>query len=313
MRRNQRYVRDRLAKAGTQAEYGRNVRRFGLNSNTGTTAARAIQLRRTPLKASASGIVRGSRSCARTSRYAGDVSTMAAVTFISSADAKPPMGRAAIRQKTAGGAKREIFMEPFTKISAYSRDSTHLALVCPSNRGGTMKKAHLTLLAAVGSGIVTVSAQAGETGLPKTKVSMENCMHAALAKRAGEVVKLEFKEERGAPTYEFEILGSDGKSWELECDALTGKITEEEQEVADAEDALFKAKAKISLEEAKKIALSAHPGEIVEVEYEIESDGNASYEFDIKTKSGEVKLEVDAATGKIIEDNEKELYQIGKE
>lgn len=176
-----------------------------------------------------------------------------------------------------------------------------------------MKMAYLTLLAAVGSGIVVVSAQAGETGQSKTKVSMENCMHAALAKRAGEVVKLEFKEERGAPTYEFEVLGGDGKAWELECDALTGKIIEEEQEVADGEAPLFKTKARIGLDEAKKIALSAHPGEIVEVEYEIESDGNASYEFDIKTKSGEVKLEVDAATGKIIEDDEKELYQIGKE
>ncbi|MEW6038696.1 MAG: PepSY domain-containing protein [Pseudomonadota bacterium] len=176
-----------------------------------------------------------------------------------------------------------------------------------------MKNAYVALLATVGAGIVAVSVHAGEAKLPKTKVSMETCMHAALAKRAGEVVKLEFKDERGTPTYEFEVLGSDGKSWELECDALTGKITEEEQEVADAEDALFKAKAKISLEEAKKIALAAHPGEIVEVEYEIESDGNASYEFDIKTKDGEVKLEVDAATGKIIEDNEKELYQIGKE
>jgi len=51
----------------------------------------------------------------------------------------------------------------------------------------------------------------------------------------------------------------------------------------------------------------------VETEYEIESDGNASYEFDIKTDKGEIKLEVDAATGKIIEDKQKEYYQIGKE
>lgn len=176
-----------------------------------------------------------------------------------------------------------------------------------------MKHAHRTLLAAIGASVIAVSAEAGKTAPPKTKVSMEDCMHAAVAKRAGEVVKLEFKEERGAPTYEFEVLGSDGKSWELECDAMTGRITEEEQEVADADDASFKAKAKISLEQATKTALAAHPGEVVEVEYEIESDGNASYEFDIKTQSGEVKLEVDAATGKIIEDNEKELYQIGKE
>lgn len=176
-----------------------------------------------------------------------------------------------------------------------------------------MKHSYRTLSTAIGLSVFAFSAYSGETGLPKTKVSMENCMKAAQAKKAGEVVKLELKAENGIPTYEFEILASDGKSWELECNALTGKITEEEQEVADAEDALFKSKAKISLEEAKKIALAAHPGEIVEIEYEIESNGNASYEFDIKTKDGEVKLEVDASTGRIIEDNEKEFYQIGKE
>ena len=148
---------------------------------------------------------------------------------------------------------------------------------------------------------------------PKTKVSMEACMKAALAQRSGEVVKLELKDERGIPTYEFEILGKDGKSWELECDANAGKITEEEQEVENADAIEFKAKAKISLEQAKEIALKAHPGEVLEAEYEIESNGDASYEFDILTDKGEVKMEVDAATGKIVEDNQKEYYQIGKE
>ena len=149
---------------------------------------------------------------------------------------------------------------------------------------------------------------------PKAKVDMESCMKSALAKRSGEVVKLERKDERGIPVYEFEVLGSDGKSWELECDANTGKIIEEEQEVSGPDDPLFKSKAKIGLEQAKKIALDAYPGEVVETEYEIESNGEASYEFDIKTKDGkEVKIEVDAATGKIIEDKETELYQIGKE
>ena len=162
--------------------------------------------------------------------------------------------------------------------------------------------------------VFAISAPAmSDFNLPKAKVGMEACMKAALAKREGEVVKLEFKDESGVPIYEFEVLGKDGKSWELECNANQGKITEEEQEVDNADDALFKAKAKITLEQAKEIALKAHPGEVVEVEYEIESDGNASYEFDIQTSKGEIKLEVDATTGKIIEDNENELYQIGKE
>jgi uncharacterized membrane protein YkoI len=150
--------------------------------------------------------------------------------------------------------------------------------------------------------------------LPKTKVTMESCMKAAQGKRAGDIIKLEFKSERGVPTYEFEIKDKDGKSWELECDANKGRITEEEQEVENSDDPIFKAKAKLDENQAKEIALKAHPGNVIEVEYEIESNGEASYEFDIATADrGEVKLEVDAASGKIVEDNEQELYQIGQE
>ncbi|MCF7999391.1 MAG: PepSY domain-containing protein [Methylovulum sp.] len=150
--------------------------------------------------------------------------------------------------------------------------------------------------------------------MPSTKVPMETCLKLAQAKKSGDTVKLEFKLERGTPIYEFNVLGSDGKEWELECDANQGLITEVEQEVASANDPLFKAKLKINGDEARKVALKAHPGEITEIEYEIEENGDASYEFDITTGDGkEVKLEVDAATGKVVENNEEEIYQIGKE
>ncbi len=176
-----------------------------------------------------------------------------------------------------------------------------------------MKTTKLIILAGLVISGCAIPAQAAPKAA-KAMVDMETCLQAALARRAGDVVKFERKDERGVPVYEFEILGKDGKSWELECDARVGKITEEEQEVASPDDPLFKAKAKVNLEQAKKTALEAAPGEIVETEYEIESNGDASYEFDIKTKVGsEVKLEVDAASGKIVEDKQTELYQIGKE
>ena len=149
--------------------------------------------------------------------------------------------------------------------------------------------------------------------IPKMTANMETCLQAALAKMPGDVVKLELKNERGTPTYEFEIAGKD-RTMEFECDANTGKITEEEQEVDSPENPAFKSKVKISLEQAKDIALKKHPGKVVETEYEIESNGHASYEFDIEKADGsEVKLEVDATTGGIVEDDEREIYQIGKE
>ena len=154
---------------------------------------------------------------------------------------------------------------------------------------------------------------AADFKMPKTKVTLETCMKAALAEKSGTVVKVEFKIERGTPIYEFDIESKDGKAWDIECDANTGKISEVEQEVRSVDDPLFKAKMKVSEAEARKIALKKYPGEIKEVEYEIEPNGDASYEFDIVTKDGkEMKVEVDAATGKIVEESE-EIYQIGRE
>lgn len=148
---------------------------------------------------------------------------------------------------------------------------------------------------------------------PKTKVSIEKCVQAALKVKPGTIVKSELKIEKKVPMYEFDIESADGKAWDVECDANSGKIVEVEEEVKSADDAQFKAKAKVSEADARKTALDAYPGEIIEVEYEIEPDGAASYEFDIKTKDGkEMKVEVDATSGKIVEANS-EVYQIGKE
>ncbi|HZV97995.1 MAG TPA: PepSY domain-containing protein [Methylophilaceae bacterium] len=168
-----------------------------------------------------------------------------------------------------------------------------------------MKAFSLAVAIAIGFSSSSVFAATKHEG------KLENCMKAALAVHPGEVISLEAEIEKGKPIYEFDIKGKDGKEWEVECDAKSGKITETAQEVETADDPAFKAKAKISQDEAKKIALEKHPGEVVESEMSIEKDGTASYEFDIKTKDGkEMEVEVDASTGKILE-TEQEIYQIG--
>lgn len=142
------------------------------------------------------------------------------------------------------------------------------------------------------------------------KGSMETCMKAALAKHPGAVISLEAEIENKKPIYEFDIKGNDGKEWEVECDAKSGKVTEEEEEV-EAKDPRFASKAKLNAEDAKKAALAFQAGEVVESETSIESDGTLSYEFDIKTKDGkEIEVEIDAVTGKV-QESEEEVYQIG--
>lgn len=141
----------------------------------------------------------------------------------------------------------------------------------------------------------------------------EKCMTAALDERPGKVVKVEMKNEEGAHVYEFDIRGTDGSDWDVECNAHRGLISEVEREVDNVNHPLFKAKANVSEEDARKTALAVYPGEITEVEYEIEPNGAASYEFDIDTTlNQEMKVEVDATSGEIVEAN-REVWQIGQE
>ncbi|MES2501484.1 MAG: PepSY domain-containing protein [Pseudomonadota bacterium] len=147
---------------------------------------------------------------------------------------------------------------------------------------------------------------------PNKADSLGKCVKAALTAHEGKIVKLELKSENKKPMYEFDIESADGTAWDVECDVASGKIIEVEQEVK-ADDAKFKALAKVSEADAKATALAAHPGTIVETEYELEPDGKASFEFDIlEADKEEIKVEVDATTGKIVEKSY-EVYQIGQE
>ncbi|WP_031431920.1 PepSY domain-containing protein [Methylomicrobium agile] len=156
------------------------------------------------------------------------------------------------------------------------------------------------------SSAAAFNAQAVDTGL-------EKCIAAAQGIKKGDMLKLEKLKVDGKPLYELEIRDAEGKEWEFMCDADSGHITEQESEVDKAHDKPFKSKMKVGEKEAADIALKAHPGKIEEVEYEIEDNGDPSYEFDIVDDKGvETKVEVDAVTGKIIETSTED-WEIGEE
>lgn len=174
-------------------------------------------------------------------------------------------------------------------------------------------KLHITMAAALIAAAFASSALADHASIkPKSFDSLGKCVKAALTKQEGKIVKLEMKSEKKIAMYEFDIESADGSAWDIECNVQTGKVTEVEQEVK-ADDAKFTALAKVSEADAKATAMAAYPGNVVETEYELEPDGKASYEFDIQEADGEeIKVEVDATTGKIAEVSY-EVYQIGKE
>jgi uncharacterized membrane protein YkoI len=145
-------------------------------------------------------------------------------------------------------------------------------------------------------------------------MTLRDCVNAVQAVHAGTMVKVEGKTEGGRQALEFDVRSPDGTQWDIECDPVTGKVIETEQEVNSADQEPFKANVKVSEAEARRTALATHPGEIAEVEYEVEANGDASYEFDINPRGGgdQFKVEVDAATGKLVEDHI-EHFQIGVE
>lgn len=118
------------------------------------------------------------------------------------------------------------------------------------------------------------------------------------------------KKEGKVPVWEFEIASKDGKHWDVECNGDSGKIIETEERVTSAEAPSFK--AKVAEEAARNTALAKYPGVVERTEYEIESDGKASYEFDIKlTAGGEMRVEVDATSGEIVEAS-REYVDVGR-
>ncbi|MEX0615318.1 MAG: PepSY domain-containing protein [Methylophaga sp.] len=144
-------------------------------------------------------------------------------------------------------------------------------------------------------------------------VPMEACLDAALDTIPGNPRKLEMKMEGDDPTYEFDIEATaDGNTYNVECNAEEGFVTEVEREV-EVNDPVFVKYAKISEADARKIALDFIPGDVVSMEYEVGMEGNVTYEYDIVNVHGrEYKVDVNAVTGEIEEAN-LELYEIGAE
>ena len=193
---------------------------------------------------------------------------------------------------------------------------------------------------------VSVSAQEREEKENKklarqAKITMAEAREIAQAKEPnGKIEGEELEKENGKIVYSFDIRNSKGTITEVQVDANTGAIVSIEEENArqeaaekrneknekgekneqkDDDDESSAAKtarmaklakeAKITMEQARAIALKRVPGTITEEDLERER-GTLQYAFDIKDASGKVfDVEIDAKTGKVLkaaEDKEDE-------
>jgi uncharacterized membrane protein YkoI len=134
-------------------------------------------------------------------------------------------------------------------------------------------------------------------------------------KHTDNFVKVEYLSisHNGDPAFEIEARDAKGEEWEFMCEADDGDIYEIEQEANSASDPLFKKNAKINEQQASQTVTELYPGTVKEVEYEIEANGDATYEIDVVDDKGtQWKVEVDAASGDILE-TQVEKWQIGEE
>lgn len=90
--------------------------------------------------------------------------------------------------------------------------------------------ASLAVAAVAAAGWLALPAHA-DKHMANSKTPLETCLGAALAKKPGNVVKLETKMEKGKLVYEFDIETADGKAWDIECDTASGKIVEASEEL----------------------------------------------------------------------------------
>jgi uncharacterized membrane protein YkoI len=139
-----------------------------------------------------------------------------------------------------------------------------------------------TIIAAVGVSLLLPGVvSAADFKMPTTKYRMETCMQQVFKKYPGKVIRVEL-------------------------------IVEIEEEVQ-ATETRFSALASVREDEARRTAVNKFPGEITAVEYELEPNGSASYEFAIRQEDGTFhKVEVDAKSGEIVEAHSR-VYEIGTE
>jgi uncharacterized membrane protein YkoI len=169
----------------------------------------------------------------------------------------------------------------------------------------------------------------------QAKITMDEARKTALERVPGTVESSELEKEHGKLVYSFDIRTAEGIT-EVWVDAKSGEVINMEKETAaqeaaekhkdkakqktdddddeseasqKANQAKYAKEAKITMEEAKAIALKEKPGTITDQELEKEH-GKLLYSFDIRDTSGKVfDVEIDAKTGKVlkvVEDTEDE-------
>jgi uncharacterized membrane protein YkoI len=169
---------------------------------------------------------------------------------------------------------------------------------------------------AVFAWVLPVQARADHGGHRHSTAHLQACLEQIhKIKHTRDYVKVEYLSvtHEGDPSFEIEVRDPKGIEWEFMCAADEGSIYEFEQEASAPSDPRFKENVEVSPQQARRIVTRLYPGRIEETEYELESNGASTYEIDVVGAADtEFKVEVDAASGDVIEVHVEE-WEIGAE
>lgn len=140
-------------------------------------------------------------------------------------------------------------------------------------------------------------------------ITVEQAKTAALKVAKGRVDDVELERKHGKVYYEVEIEKS-GKDVDVHIDAVSGKVlavldkdtdddNDDDRDNTNGSNSVL-AEVKFTTEQASAIAAKAvSGGKVVKVELD-EDDNRYIYEVDLRTSKGEVEVDVDAHTGKVL-------------
>lgn len=166
------------------------------------------------------------------------------------------------------------------------------------------------LLVAIGGG-----AALGQTDLlgsaeGKLAITADEAKEAALKEVNGQIVEFEYDGDDRTPHYELDIV-TDSEKVEMDVDAKSGAVKVTEREVRatsngngfnddfDDDKVINAAQAKISQEQAIKIAQAKASGTVTKVKLD-EDDNRLVYEIEIQNGQTEYEFDIDAQTGTIV-------------
>ena len=152
----------------------------------------------------------------------------------------------------------------------------------------------------------------------EARITLEQARTIALQREAGTILSEELEREHGRLVYSFDIRNGRGTITDIEVNALNGAIVSVEEETAeqereetneredadenedDEDQATLRREARITVEQARAIALNRETGTIESEELEREN-GTLVYSFDIRNARGTItEIEVSAIDGRIV-------------